>query len=329
MRRLTYSIPLALLAAGPLFAQASGSTCNGPQTTASADACQKATDLFSYMAPQLGIAVTGGNATLGQGGTLGGPGHFVVEARVNGLDGSVPDIASVTPSTAGPQQSTYATGRRILGLPQVDAAIGLFKGIPLGLTNVAGVDLLVSAGYVPNFSSGSIRVSTPNGSLKLGAGVRVGVLQESFIFPGISATYFRRDLPNVDITATSGGDSLNVRNLSERTEAFRLVASKSFFIFGIAVGAGQDRYRSAAAVNAYLAPRALPPTGAITGAAGVSQKLTRNNYFADLSLNFPFIKIVGEIGQVSGGKVDTFNRFEGKAPAASRLFGSVGLRLGF
>ena len=31
--------------------------------------------------------------------------------------------------------------------------------------------------------------------------------------------------------------------------------------------------------------------------------------FADLSLNFPFIKIVGEIGQVSGGTIDTYNTF--------------------
>src|SRR5918999_3451529 len=62
------------------------------QTRAAQDACQKAIDLFKYLAPQLGTAITGGNATLGQGGALGGLGHFSVGLRVNGVMGSLPNI---------------------------------------------------------------------------------------------------------------------------------------------------------------------------------------------------------------------------------------------
>jgi len=32
------------------------------------DACQQAFDVYQFMAPQLGLALTGGNATAGQGG---------------------------------------------------------------------------------------------------------------------------------------------------------------------------------------------------------------------------------------------------------------------
>jgi hypothetical protein len=39
-------------------------------------------------------------------------------------------------------------------------------------------------------------------------------------------------------------------------------------------------------------------------------------------------KVVGEIGMVSGGTVNTYNQFD-SAPDKSRLYGSVGLRLGF
>ena len=42
---------------------------HGRATTAqrvAQDACQQAYDLFQFMAPQLGVAVAGGNATLGQ-----------------------------------------------------------------------------------------------------------------------------------------------------------------------------------------------------------------------------------------------------------------------
>jgi hypothetical protein len=56
--------------------QAQTGTVN-PQCTAGVtqNACQKTIDLFQYMAPQFGILVTGGNAMLGQGGTVGGWGH--------------------------------------------------------------------------------------------------------------------------------------------------------------------------------------------------------------------------------------------------------------
>ena len=34
------------------------------------NACNMAVDLFSYMAPQLGASIAGGNTTLGQGGSI-------------------------------------------------------------------------------------------------------------------------------------------------------------------------------------------------------------------------------------------------------------------
>jgi hypothetical protein len=75
-------------------------TANGlgvpDQTRASQDACQKAIDLFQYLAPQLATTVAGGNATLGQAGSLVGLGHFSVGFRVNALQG-LPQVQNVTP----------------------------------------------------------------------------------------------------------------------------------------------------------------------------------------------------------------------------------------
>ena len=56
--------------------------------------------------------------------------------------------------------------------------------------------------------------------------------------------------------------------------------------------------------------------------------MSRMNYFADLSMNLLLLKIVGEVGMVSGGKMPTYSTFE-TAADASRMYGSVGLRLGF
>jgi hypothetical protein len=309
-------------------------TANGlgvpDQTRASQDACQKAIDLFQYLAPQLATTVAGGNATLGQAGSLGGLGHFSVGFRVNALQGSLPQVQNVTPSVTGVHKDNYDTKTQLFPMPTAELAIGIFKGLPLAITNVGGVDLLVSASYLPEFTNSGVSVKVPNGSLKLGYGARVGILQESLLVPGVSVSYVRRDLPTVDISANSGGDSLNVNNFALKTTAWRLVASKGLLLFGFAAGVGQDKYESSTDVSAHIAARAVPPVPAFNSTpVSLSQSITRTNVFADLSMNLLLFKLTGEIGQVSGGTINTYNTFSGKQAADSRVYGSVGARFGF
>src|SRR3954468_7177580 len=298
------------------------------QARASQDACQKAIDLFQYMAPQLGISITGGNATLGQGGNLGGLGHFSFGLRVNAVQGSLPQIQNTSVAVTGAQSTEFETKTQLLPMPTADLAIGIFKGLPLAITNVGGVDLLVSAAYLPEFDNSGVSVKVPNGSLKLGYGARVGLLQESLLVPGISVSYLRRALPTVNLSASSGSDSLYVNNLSLKTKAWRVTASKSLIFFGLAAGFGQDKYESSTDVRAHVAQRALTPA-ANAGPVSLVQDLTRTNIFADLSMNLLLLKLTGEIGQVSGGTINTFNTFSGKQAADSRIYGSVGARFGF
>jgi len=301
------------------------------QTRASQDACQKSIDLFQYMAPQLGTSIAGGNPTLGQGGNLGGLGHFSAGLRVNVLQGSLPQVQNVTPAVTGATSTQFQTKSQFLPMPTADLAIGIFQGIPLALTNVGGVDLLVSASYVPEFNNSGVSVKVPNGSLKLGYGARVGILQESLLVPGIAVSYLVRDLPTLNVSGgTNSGDSLYVNNLSLKTKAWRITASKSLILFGLALGVGQDKYDASTDIAAHVAARTVPPTSAANaGPVSLSQSLTRTNIFGDLSLNLLLFKINAEIGQVSGGTITTFNTFSGKQAADSRLYGSVGARFGF
>jgi hypothetical protein len=301
------------------------------QTRASQDACQKAIDLFQYMAPQLGTAITGGNATLGQAGSLGGLGHFSAGFRINALQGSLPQVQNATPSVLGATSTQYDTKTQIIPMPTAELAIGIFKGLPLAITNVGGVDLLVSAAYLPEFTGSNVSVKVPNGSLKLGYGARVGILQESLLVPGVSVSYLHRELPTVNIAANTNNDSLYVNNLSLKSNAWRVVASKSLLLFGLAAGFGQDKYESSTDIRAHVAARVGPPVTAAANAGPVSlsQSITRTNIFADLSMNLLILKLTGEIGQVSGGTINTFNTFSGKQAADSRIYGSVGARFGF
>ena len=324
----------ALLVAATASAQAQGldPQCRGQGVLGDEleDACQKAVDIFNFMAPQLGTSIAGGNATLGQGGTLGGLGHFTIGLRANGLRGSRPVVDDVEVFTNGARSSEFPTEDQFVGLPTVDAAAGLFKGFPVGLTNVGGVDLLVSAAYLPELSRDNFEVETPEGSLKLGFGARVGLLQESLTIPGVAFTYFVRELPTVNVTATSGDDEYAVNELSARTNAWRIVASKNFLFFGLAAGIGQDRYRSTADVGVTVREDGICAAGGCTlDGVAFDQKVTRTNYFTDLSLNIALLKLVGEIGLVSGGDIATYNSFEDEQADDSRLYGSVGLRVGF
>jgi hypothetical protein len=298
------------------------------QARASQDACQKAIDLFQYMAPQLGTSITGGNATLGQGGNLGGLGHFSLGFRVNAVQGSLPQIQNTSVSVNGAQSTQFETKTQILPMPTADLAIGIFKGLPLAITNVGGVDLLVSAAYLPEFNNSGVSVKVPDGSLKLGYGARVGILQESLLVPGVSVSYLVRDLPTVNIAANSGSDSLYVNKLALKTKAWRVTASKSLLFIGLAVGFGQDKYESSTDIRAHVAARALTPA-ANAGPVSLAQDLTRTNIFADVSMNLLLLKLTGEIGQVSGGTINTYNTFSGKQAADSRIYGSVGARFGF
>jgi hypothetical protein len=333
------SVGLVLLAATGAEAQGTANECPAGATTvgglpdrsrASQDACQMAVDVYQVMAPQLGLALAGGNATLGRGSALG-TGHFSIGVRANVFNGDLPDVSAFpTPSVNGRVQRSAATAlpgnRQILGLPTADAAVGVFGGVPLGLTNVGGVDLLLSATYVPSIGDSTDDVQIdPDRALQLGYGVRVGLLQESLVVPGVAFTYLRRDLPTTNITGTSSTLNVNIRDLRVKTSAYRIVASKSLMLFGLAAGVGQDRYDQSVNVQATVKDALGSQTSDVVPLA---QKLTRTNYFLDLSLNLPVFKLIGEVGQVSGGTVDTYNEFSTGRADKARTYGSVGFRIG-
>ncbi|HVA58730.1 MAG: hypothetical protein WBQ26_12235 [Gemmatimonadaceae bacterium] len=318
------AVTLTVVGAGAARAQSSAcpSGAQGTATQVSQDACQQAVDVFQYMAPQLGAAVAGGNATLGQGGTLGGFGHFSVGVRANVVAATLPQVDAFQQSVTGAQRQTLPTkDNQPLPMPVADAAIGLWSGIPVGVTNVGGVDALVNVAYIPDVTQNGLSVKAPNGSLKFGYGVRVGIIQESIALPGVAVTYLKRDLPAVTLEGASGFTTFMVSNVNIGTTAYRLVASKHFVVFGLAAGVGQDKYSQSADVQATVLGQTSPTVS-------LSQDVTRTNMFADLSLNLPILTLVGEVGQVSGGSVSTYNQFS-KDANASRLYGSVGLRLGW
>jgi hypothetical protein len=323
---LTLLLAAEARAQDPVSACPAGTSATDPARLTQ-DACQMAHDVFGLMAPQLGLALTGGNATLGQGGTLGGPGHFSIGLRANVFSGDLPEVTDFpTPSPFGRQQRTGSSAlpgkTQVVGLPTADAAIGLFRGVPLGLTNVGGIDLLVSATYVPEVGDAGDDIQIkPERSLQLGYGVRIGLLQESIVVPGVSFTYLKRDLPTTSLMGNASTFTIDITDAKVKTSAYRVVVSKSLMLLGLAAGIGQDRYSESAQVRA--------TSGAATSpVVSFDESINRTNYFLDVSLNLPILKLIGEVGQVTGGSVETYNEFTTGSADKSRTYGSLGLRIG-
>src|SRR4051812_22131750 len=193
-------IALATLSLGALSsAGAQTTSCAGTiptsQAQATANTRQQAADLFQFLAPQLSQALAGGSATLGQNSSLGGLGHFSLGVHGTAVAGSIPDVPNFPTCYSNAQNATpLPTSKSAVPLAGADAAIGIWAGLPLALTNVGGLDLLVSAEYVPERTFSNVAVHTPDGSLQLGYGARIGLLSESFLVPGVSFSYIKRDM---------------------------------------------------------------------------------------------------------------------------------------
>ena len=193
-------------------ASAQGAAKNANCAGVTADACQQVVDLFNYMAPQLGTALVGGNTTLAQGGNMGGrtlglmP-KFAIDVRINAVMGNIPQLQAPTvtlPSaTAPPAARAFTTATSFVALPAIDAAVGVFGGIPIGVSSVGGVDLLLSAAYVPSVDLDQISVK-PDNPYKFGYGVRIGLLKEGLAAPGIGFSIIQRALPKTTITGKAG-----------------------------------------------------------------------------------------------------------------------------
>ncbi len=314
MRRLLLAAAVLAASAAPVRAQA----CAAGVTQ---DACQKATDLWAYMMPQLGTSLVGGSHTLGMGTTLGGFPHFAIALRANAVRGDLPDLSNLSVSLAGRQNSNLETQEQFVGLPGVDFAVGLFKGFPVGVTRIGGVDLIGSVTYIPEIEGDGTSITPTDGSTKFGFGARVGLLEQSLIVPGVSFSYLVRDLPTVDLTADASNAQFSINDFSVKTTSWRIAAQKNFLIFQLGAGFGQDTYDTGAEISGVV-------NGTNAFSTDASQELKRTTMYGNLGFNLFLAKLVAEVGQVSGGDVSTFNTFS-EAADKSRLYGSVGLRISF
>jgi hypothetical protein len=319
------------LSSAPLSAQTSAGSCAvTPALASGADACQKARDLFAFVMPQAGVALSGGNPVLGEGGTMGGWGKRAISLRLTAVQGQLPRN-TVPLSVTGARSDDFGAEGTYVPVPSVDAAVGLFAGVPAGLTNVGGVDVLIGATYLPDVSEGALRFAPQSGNFAFSYGLRVGILQESSLVPGLSLSAMRRKLPTVTLDYLPGNDSLTVSNLAVVSNTYRLVASKRFTLLGIAAGIGRDDIESTAGmrgvVNEGVGGAALRTQVELSG---LRNEVSRNTAFINASFGLSITRIVAEYGWSSAGDIEqTVNQFGGKRANDAYRYGSLGVTVRF
>jgi hypothetical protein len=312
-------------------AQTSAGTCTvGPGASVGADACTKARDLFAFVMPQVGVALSGGNPVLGEGGTMGGWGKRAISLRLTAVQGQLPRN-SVPLSVTGPRSDDFGAEGTYLPVPSVDAAVGLFAGVPAGLTNIGGVDVLLGATYLPDVSEDALRFAPQSGNFAFSYGLRVGLLQESSLVPGVSLSAMRRKLPTVTLDYLPGNDSLTVSNLAVTANTYRLVASKRFTLLGLALGVGRDEIESTAGMRAAVneSVAGLPVRSQLT-LDGLRNEVSRNTAFINASFGLSITRVVAEYGWSSAGTIEqTVNQFGGKRANDAYRYGSLGVTVRF
>lgn len=325
----------ALVVAAAPEAAAQGATCEvfGLPTIVPLqldDACRKSEDLFRFLAPQVGVALSGGNVLLGEGGTLGGWGKRSAVLRVTVVAGRVPD-KPVSLSPTGPASSDFGAARAAVRVPALDVGIGLFRGIPLGLTNVGGVDLLLGVSVVPNVSRDEFNITSEGRSLAGTFGLRVGVLQESALVPGVALSVSRRRLPSTSVTYRTQDDTLGAFNTRVASTAYRLTINKRFGLVGLGAGIGRDELDTRTNVEAVInATVAGEPVRTVAALRDVRDRASRGTSFVNASFGLARAQLVAELGRSRAGPLrETLNTFGDRRANEAYLYGSVGVGVRF
>lgn len=328
---LATALAVSIGAAGRLDAQSSGGSCTASIPVGASDICQKARDLFAFVMPQVGVAVAGGNPIPGDGGSLGGFGKRALSIRVVGVDARLPRNSVPLAAATGTTSSDFGAARTIIPLPAIDLGVGLFPGVPLGVTNVGGVDALVGATLLPSVERNDFDVSPKNGGIGFSYGLRVGALQESSFVPGVSVSWQRRQLPKTDFGYTPDNDTLLVSGTAVHADAVRIIVSKRIALFGVAGGVGQDRIEGESNMQAVV--RENTQAGAVrqtVSLTGLRESSTRKTAFVNASFSLLVLRIVGEYGWSSAGSLRrTVNTFGGRSANEGYRYGSIGITARF
>jgi hypothetical protein len=282
--------------------------------------CVNLADAMRIIPPKVGIALSGGNPVPGTASTLGmrlgALPRMSLAVRATGTFVDVPQIEE-----AG-NNGNIEFG---VGTIAADASIGVFQGFAL-LPTVGGfgsIDLLGSAGVMV-----TRRDAFHSSPFTWAAGVRLGLLRESFTAPGVSLSAMYRKVGNIEYgnvdTGLLGGDEDAFFDMRDyQVISLRGVVGKRFVGLGVTAGVGYDRYRTDVLIRV-RDPAPLAPNRIREIFVG-DLKTNRTSLFANASYTVLLLSFVAEAGWQLGGSADPG---ESDMIEKGTFFSGLALRIG-
>ncbi len=318
--RLRYILAAVLctIVGSPLAAQSDD--CS-PYAGQARNVCDAAVDGTRYFHPIAGLLVSGGNPVLGTAQSLGGLPHFFIGLRVNAAKVGLPDL-----NYDGSSDTLALDDEIVFPSPVVEAGLGLWRGLGKGLLSI---DALGSAQLLPTDQIDNLRVDDDarkigDIALGLGYGARIGLIRGSFPIPSVSVSVMKRTIPQIQYGDLTDPTQDYQYAVDLQATNIRATASMRLLFINVAAGIGWDKY-TGDAVIAFRDPLFNIPQPPIN----IELDNTRTMMFADVLLDFPVIKIAGEIGYQAGKDQNLPTTFEGIDDTAGKLFASAGIRFGF
>ncbi len=344
MKRIALAvIGVGALAAPALAQEGLETQCAAIGQAQAREVCSTVAQAVESAQPQLGILLAGGNPTLGTASTggvrLGVLPRVSGGLRINAVQVKVPNILEED-SGVEDDRSFFAPA---LG---ANVSIGLSPGMSLAPTigGFGAIDLLGSATWIPTSLVDVEGVEDGTENISWGAGVRVGIIRESFLTPGISVSAMYRRLGTFRygevcpagtldagggiVTCTGSGDegefAFDLTNWSGRA-----AVSKRLLGLGLTAGVGYDRFTS----EGELAFRG-EPIGVVSGTRRIYRfedlelESDRWSAFLDGSFTLLIATLTAEIGWMQGSDpIEGFPSTSDFDPKEGTFFGSLGLRL--
>lgn len=281
--------------------------------------CNAAVDGAVLFTPVAGVLVTGGNPFLGSTGGLGGLPHLGITLRANATQVVVPDL-----NYNGAGTTVAAHQQVIAPAPLVEAALGVFRG---GHGGALALDALGSAQLLPTGLLDDVHVDINarrigSIALGLGYGARLTLIGDHGAVPAITVSVMRRTLPRIGVGDVALGDRYAFASDLRSTD-YRITIGKHLGLLSLGAGVGRNHYDAAA--DLYFVD---PLTGLSQPPIHIDVDDTRDMGFIDAGLAAGPFYLIAEAGLQRGKDLGLATTFAGNDPAANRLFGSLGLRIG-
>lgn len=313
-------VPVSLLVAPvPLLGQSGvnglAATCAEGRDEAVALRCADAALAAHAIQGGLGLLVAAGGAYPVSPSTAGyrleGSPRIVVDGGVTFGSFRHPDLSGADGGAAPDRRTTVWAGR-------ISTGVGIFEGFSAAPTvgGIGSLDAVATLRVMRLPSSRGISGSWAS----LGAGVRVGLLRESFSLPGVTLTGMYHRLGTIRHGDLGSGDAQVT--VGPRVTSLRLETGKDMLALGVTGGAGLDRISGRAEVEV------VPEGGEAGSTVSVKLRETRRYLFAGLNYTWLVTQLAGELAWSPGRELSPELRGTGPfQPGSSNLQGTLTFRV--